>query len=197
MCVFKWFLLFIVLSFFCLFIDYNIHYFLSFYSSIHYLSLLFIIPFKSNRLLCTQVNNNDKLNPWFVTGYADGEGCFNILVIKSRSNTIGWQIQPRFIIEVNIKDIDLLYKIQAFFGGIGSITSTKSRARFSVFAFKDVANVILTHFDNYPLQSAKQIDFELWKKCVNIMLNKEHLTQKGLEQIISYKGGMNFGESDV
>lgn len=71
-----------------------------------------------------------------------------------------------------------MYKIQAFFSGIGSVTSTKSRARFSVFAFKDVANIILTHFDNYPLQSAKQIDFFLWKECINIMLNKGHLTKK-------------------
>ena len=64
-----------------------------------------------------------------------------------------------FIIEVNIKDIDLLYKIQTFFGGgIGSITYTKKVARFSVFGIKDITNVI-THFNNYPLQSAKQIDF--------------------------------------
>nr|QCW06945.1 hypothetical protein [Drechslerella brochopaga] len=107
------------------------------------------------------------------------------------------QVQARFIIEVNIKDIDLLYKIKAFFGDIGYLTSTKNRARFSVFAFKDIANVVLTHFDSYPLQSAKQIDFFLWKKCVNLMLNKEHLTQKGLEQIISYKGAINYGESDA
>jgi hypothetical protein len=28
------------------------------------------------------------------------------------------------------------------------------------------------------------------------MLNNKHLTQKGLEQIISIKAAMNFGESD-
>lgn len=140
-------------------------------------------------------NNNSQLNPWFVTGFSDGESCFNILVTKSSSNSIGWQVQSRYIIEVNIKDIDLLYKIQTFFGGIGSITSTKKVARFSVFGIKDITNVI-THFNNYPLQSAKQIDFALWKKCINLMLSKKHLTQKGLEQIVSYKTAMNFGKSN-
>jgi len=28
------------------------------------------------------------------------------------------------------------------------------------------------------------------------MLSKDHLTTKGLEKILSYKTGMNFGESD-
>ena len=139
-------------------------------------------------------NKNSQLDPWFVTGFSDGEGCFNILLTKSYSNSIGWQVQSRFIIEVNIKDIDLLYKIQTFFGGIGSITFTKKVARFSVFGIKDITNVI-THFNNYPLQSAKQIDFALLKKCVNLMLSKKHLTQKGLEQIVSYKTAMNFGKS--
>lgn len=142
------------------------------------------------------INDNDTLNPWFVTGYADGEGCFNIKVVKSHSNSIGWQVQARFIIEVNIKDINLLYKIKAFFGDIGSVTSTNNKARYYVSGLKDISDVILTHFINYPLQSAKKLDFILWQKCVNLMLSKKHLTQEGLEQIISYKGAINFGESD-
>lgn len=140
--------------------------------------------------------NNHQLNPLFVTGFINGEGCFNIWVAKSSSNSIGWQVQARFIIEVNIKDIDLLYKVQAFFGGIGLITSKKSVARFAIYGLKDITNVILKHFNNYPLQSAKQIDFTLWKECINLMLSKKHLTQEGLEQIISIKAAMNFGESD-
>jgi hypothetical protein len=125
----------------------------------------------NNRYYSLTNKNNYPLNPWFVTGFIDG--CFNIKVTKSSSNTIGWQIQARFIIEVNIKDIDLLYKIKAFFDGVGSVTSKKSVARFAVYDLKNVTDVILKHFNNYPLQSAKQIDFALWKECINLILSKK------------------------
>lgn len=123
--------------------------------------------------------NNNKLNPWYVTGFVDGEGCFNINITKSSSNLIGYQVQARFIIEVHIKDIEILHKIQAFFDGIGSITSTKNVARYSVYGINDINNII-KFFDEYPLQSAKVIDFSLWKECVKLMLSKDHLTTSGL-----------------
>ena len=85
---------------------------------------------------------------------------FNILFIKSSSNLIGWQIQARFIIEVNIKDLDSLYKIQSFFKGIGSVTRTKKVARYSIQGINDIVNIV-NHFDRYNLQSSKQIDFIL------------------------------------
>jgi len=58
---------------------------------------------------------NNKLNPWFVTGFVDAESCFNINITKSSSNLIGYQVQARFIIELHIKDIKILEKIQDFF----------------------------------------------------------------------------------
>lgn len=115
----------------------------------------------------SNIMNNNKLDPWYVTGFADGESCFNIWIARSKSNLIGWQVQARFIIEVNIKDKNLLYKIQEFFGGIGTISITKSVARFAVFGFNDITNVIIKHFDNYPLQSAKKNRLLLVKRvCI-------------------------------
>lgn len=149
----------------------NIYYNLRFYYFILQNTSLYLFTYlqsgfkrfiTNNRYYSLTNKNDHQLNPWFVTGFIDGEGCFNIKVTKSSSNIIGWQVQARFIIEGGgappIKDMDLLYKIQAFFGGIGSVTSTKSVARFAVYGLKDITNVILKHFNNYPLQSAKQID---------------------------------------
>jgi len=164
----------------------------------------------SKKFLKNYSLENSPLNPWYVIGFVLfflvisikeitskklAEGCFNINITKSSSNLIGYQVQARFIIEVNIKDIDMLHNIQAFFEGTGSITSTKNVARYSIHGIKDIKNII-RFFDEYPLQSAKQIDFALWKECVELMLCKKHLTTKGLEKILSYKTAMNFGESD-
>ncbi len=48
-----------------------------------------------------------KLNPWFVTGFADAESSFSMSVFKSKTAAIGWTIEPCFIITLHKKDIEL------------------------------------------------------------------------------------------
>jgi LAGLIDADG endonuclease len=111
---------------------------------------------------------------------------------------VGWRVQARFIVELHIKEISTLYMIQSFFGGIGNLTinTKKNSARFTVVNFNNLLEIILPHFENYPLQSAKKIDFESWKECIKIMANKNHLNKEGLEKIVYLKGIMNWGLSD-
>lgn len=89
--------------------------------------------------------------------------------------------------------------IQSFFGGIGTITinPNKNSARYSVVGINDINKFIVTHFENYPLQSAKKIDFDLWKECVNLIINKKDKNQEGLEQIVTIKSKMNLGLSNL
>jgi len=37
-----------------------------------------------------------KLNPNWITGFVDGEGCFYIWITKSKSHKIGWRVQACF-----------------------------------------------------------------------------------------------------
>lgn len=87
--------------------------------------------------------------------------------------------------------------IQSFFGGIGSVTiqQKKNSARYSIVSLKEIVNIILPHFSNFPLQSAKKTDYQLWKNCINIMENNLHLTFNGVQQILAYKEIMNWGLS--
>lgn len=153
--------------------------------------------FNLNKRFYTTISSNE-LKPWFLTGFTDAEGCFNITIAKNPTYIIGWRVQARFIIEIHIKEIVTLNMIQKFFGGIGTITINprKNSARYTVVNFNDIINIIVPHFNKYPLQSAKKIDYKLWKECVNIMSDKKHLTQKGLEQIIKNKSAMNLGVSN-
>ena len=43
-------------------------------------------------------NNNikDKLNPYWVTGFVDAEGCFYVRLAKSKNHKTGWWIQACF-----------------------------------------------------------------------------------------------------
>lgn len=60
---------------------------------------------------------------------------------------------------------------------------------------KQLMNVIIPHFDKYPLLTKKRADFILFKSIVKLILNKEHLTTEGLNKIISIRASMNYGLS--
>lgn len=56
--------------------------------------------------------------------------------------------------------------------------------------------VILNHLDKYPPITAKKIsDIKQFKLVVNLILNKEHLTDEGVKKIIYIKASMNKGLS--
>jgi hypothetical protein len=53
--------------------------------------------------------------------------------------------------------------------------------------------IIVNHFNKYPLVTQKQADFELFKKAFKLIKNKEHLTQDGIQKIVSIRASMNLG----
>jgi hypothetical protein len=57
-------------------------------------------------------------------------------------------------------------------------------------------SLVIPHFDSYPLISKKYADYLLFKKVVTIIRNKGHLSQEGLQEIMSIKANMNKGLSD-
>lgn len=52
---------------------------------------------------------------------------------------------------------------------------------------------IVEHFNNYPLKTKKYADFLLFKKALDIVSNKEHLTMSGLTKLISIRATLNKG----
>jgi hypothetical protein len=55
--------------------------------------------------------------------------------------------------------------------------------------------VIINYFDNYPLITQKFADYILFKQAFNLIINKEHLTIKGLKNLVAIKGSINLGLS--
>jgi hypothetical protein len=56
----------------------------------------------------------DRLDPWFVTGLAEGEGCFCVsFAVRSRLK-VGLEARPSFSLSLNARDRDLLEGLQAF-----------------------------------------------------------------------------------
>jgi hypothetical protein len=93
------------------------------------------------------------------------------------------------------KDLVLLDLIQKFFNKIGVISLQREDAvRFRVFSQKDL-RIIIDHFDKYPLLTQKRTDFEFLEKVFLIVQNKEHLTLKGLREIVAIRHSLNKGLS--
>ena len=147
----------------------------------------------------TSLSTQSIINSWFISGFSDAEGSFQILIRKGLRYKLCWSTIAKFRIGLHVKDLELLKSIQLFFNGIGQleVISTRELAYFEVTKLDDLINIIIPHFDKYPLQSAKSIDYLLWKQCINLMITKEHLTQSGLQQIISIKSAINWGNSEL
>jgi len=95
------------------------------------------------------------------------------------------------------KDRVLIQSIQEFFGGIGYLSklNNSSTVEFRVSTLKDLVDVILPHFDNYPLITKKHSDYLLFKQIVLLMLNKEHNTLEGIQKTVNIRASINTGLS--
>lgn len=137
---------------------------------------------------------NFKLDPYWVTGFTDAEGCFSVII--EMSSLLKWKVRVSYEINLHTKDIAILHQIKEFFG-VGSIY-TKSYRDISVYRVttaKDLIAVIIPHFTKYPLISKKRSDFLLWSEVVTMVYLKEHLTLEGFLIVLSKYAAINTGIS--
>ena len=99
--------------------------------------------------------NYYSLDPWFITGLIDAEGSFVITILNNIRYKTGWTIQTRMQVKMHEKDRPLILSIQKFFGGIGYISKPNnfSTVEFRVSTLNDIINVIIPHFNKYPLKN--------------------------------------------
>jgi LAGLIDADG endonuclease len=103
------------------------------------------------------------------------------------------KVLPIFSIHLHGRDVALLHLIKSYFG-VGTIRTNKRTGSclYSVRSLTDLTNVIIPHFDKYPLLTQKRADFILFKSIVQLTNNDEHLTE-GIGKIVSIKASMNKG----
>lgn len=89
----------------------------------------------------------------------------------------------------------MLCIIQNLFG-IGKITNHgNTTLQYTVKSLVDL-QVIISHFDKYPLLSEKLGDYNLFKQGIELIINKAHLNKEGFSKILAIKAGLNLGFSD-
>src|SRR5437667_421694 len=57
-----------------------------------------------------------KLDPGWVTGFVDGEGCFHVGINAHADMAAGYQVLPEFTVVQQAREAQLLHALKAFFG---------------------------------------------------------------------------------
>jgi hypothetical protein len=160
-------------------------------------TFLNVIVTKQIRSISSNIVNYNLLDPWWVTGYTDGEGCFTIKTIAAKTTKIGYTVRLTYQISVHPSDIEILYKLKAYFNNVGNIIITKNYVSYRVTNLSDIINVIIPHFEAYPLQSTKIVSYCLFYAVATIMKNNNHVTLKGYREILSHKAALKKGLNAV
>lgn len=134
------------------------------------------------------------LDPRYVTGLAEGEGCFCVsLALRAKMRT-GLEARPSFSLSLNEKDHDLLVGLQEFFG-CGWIRESRADRTFKYEArsIAELADRVIPHFEEYPLQGAKARSFVGFAEVCRMIRQGDHLTRDGMAEIVRIAYEMNLG----
>jgi hypothetical protein len=88
--------------------------------------------------------------------------------LKSASQASSYLI---FSISLHEKDKDLLSQIQNFFGFGGIHKHGKDSLKYRVSSLNDL-QIVINHFDKYPLLTQKLKDYKLFKLAFSLFNNK-------------------------
>lgn len=92
----------------------------------------------------------------------------------------------------------LLRKIRSYFGvGIISERQSLNKVVYGVQSYRDLASVIIPHFDCYPLITQKKADYLLFKQAIDLLNLQAHCNLEGFLNILSIKASINSGLSDM
>ena len=136
-----------------------------------------------------------KLDPGWVTGFVDGEGCFVVGIHPHPDMSAGHQVLPEFTVVQHERDAQLLHALKAFFGCGVVRVNHGDRLAYRVRSRQHLAERIVPFFIKHPLQSKKRMDFEKFHRVLDLMNAGDHLTPVGVEAIRRIAVQMNRGES--
>lgn len=133
---------------------------------------------------------NSKLDPNYIGGFVDGEGCFSVSINKKRGNRSP-EVRLLFEIELEESDEEILHRISKTIG-CGKIyrviyskhPNWKPHSKLKVGNLKDIVEKVIPFFQKYPLQAKKRFQFEKFCRVAEIVKSKHHLSSQGVDEIL-------------
>lgn len=121
---------------------------------------------------------------WYLAGFADGEGSFNISTVnRNKDYVTGWKIVSTF--NISQRDHTILRLFQE------TLNCGRIRDRgdgvgyYDVQRIGDLINTVIPFFQRFPLRSeTKKKQFDVFSKVTHLIYEGAHRTYDGLEQIL-------------
>ena len=135
-------------------------------------------------------NQQERLEPTWVVGFADGESCFHVSINRQPRMATGWQVLPEFRVVQSDKDEAILNRLQRFFNAGSVVVNHDTRKELRIRKLDDLKRVV-AFFQEHPLQTKKRNDFQIFSEILKLIESKEHLTQEGLTKIARLCWKMN------
>jgi len=129
---------------------------------------------------------------WYLAGFVDGEGSFNVSLRKRNDYRLSWQIVMAF--NVSQRDITNLFLLKKYLG-CGKIKKRKDGLYyFEVVNQKSIFEKVIPFFRKfYFLSVSKKRNFSIFRKIANLVEEGSHLSKDGLREIIELRERLNTG----
>ena len=130
---------------------------------------------------------------WYISGFVDGEGSFNVSLRKKADYRVGWQPVLSFNVSQREKTILALMKrhfkcgiIKRRRDGLYSYDVTNPRA---------IIEIIIPFFKQYRFFSqSKKRNFSIFCQIAKLMAEKRHLSKDGFKELLQLREKLNIGK---
>lgn len=140
---------------------------------------------KKNNLFIAY-SNLPNLNPYYITGFTEAEGCFYFKIEKTSTAKIGLRFIPIFYLTQDNNSESVLKNIHETLCSLykpftcSFVKRVKDNTvNYTVRGITACKNII-QHFNHYPLQGEKQRNFLIFCEIIKL-LEKKQLKQDGLK----------------
>ena len=129
---------------------------------------------------------------WYLAGFCDGEGSFNVSLRKKDDYRIEWQVVLTF--NVSQRDITNLFLLKRYLG-CGRLQHRKDGVHYFVVSnYKSIIERVIPFFKKFHfLSSSKKKNFSLFKRIAELVESKEHLNPDGFKKIVVLREKLNEG----
>ena len=129
---------------------------------------------------------------YYLAGFADGEGSFNLSFRKRKDYSMPWKISLCFNVSQKDKVILALYKRHL---KCGTLRSREDGVwYYEVNNFAAVQGNVIPFFNRFGFLSAKKKrDFFKFKQIAELIADGKHLERRGIQRILEIRKTMNDG----
>lgn len=130
---------------------------------------------------------------YYIAGFTDGEGSFNVSVKKIKDYTDQWKLTASF--NISQKDKVILTHIKKVLG-CGTLRERKDGViYYEVTNINALKERVIPFFKKFNFISAnKKKNFSIFTNIVDIMYKGEHLNQVGFQKVLLLRETLNEGK---